>query len=75
MTACLCAYLLQPWASALGPTAGPVAANAGCFAVLFLCVRPLVARPLQEAARSEPQAEMAGGESPTRFCRRAICCS
>lgn len=36
-----------------------VAANAGCFAVLFLCVRPLVARPLQEAARSEPQAEMA----------------
>lgn len=58
MTACLCAYLLQPWASALGPTAA-VAANAGCFAVLFLCVRPLVARPLQEAARSEPQAEMA----------------
>lgn len=48
MTACLCAYLLQPWASALGPTAA-VAANAGCFAVLFLCVRPLVARPLQEA--------------------------
>lgn len=58
MTACLCAYLLQPWASALGPTAA-VAANAGCFVVLFLCVRPLVARPLQEAARSEPQAEMA----------------
>lgn len=58
MTACLCAYLLQPWASALGSTAA-VAANAGCFAVLFLCVRPLVARPLQEAARSEPQAEMA----------------
>lgn len=50
-------------AAALGERAWadgrPVAANAGCFAVLFLCVRPLVARPLQEAARSEPQAEMA----------------
>ena len=68
MTACLCAYLLQPWASALGPTAA-VAANAGCFAVLFLCVRPLVARPLQEAARSEPQAEMAVA-NPQSFLHR-----
>ncbi|WP_286143044.1 response regulator transcription factor [Adlercreutzia caecimuris] len=58
MGACLGAYLLQPWASVLAPTAA-VAANAVCFAVLFLCVRPLVARPLREAQRSEPQAEMA----------------
>ena len=58
MGACLGAYLLQLWANALAPTVA-VAANAGCFAVLFLCVRPLVARPLRQAQRSEPQAEMA----------------
>lgn len=58
MGACLGAYLLQPWTSVLAPTAA-VAANAACFAVLFLCVRPLVARPLREARHSEPQAEMA----------------
>ncbi|NBJ66491.1 hypothetical protein D5273_05100 [Enterorhabdus caecimuris] len=58
MGACLGAYLLQPWASVLAPTAA-VIANAACFAVLFLCVRLLVARPLRQAQRSEPQAEMA----------------
>lgn len=58
MGACLGAYLLQPWANALAPTVA-VIANAACFAVLFLCVRPLVARPLRQAQRSEPQAEMA----------------
>ena len=58
MGACLGAYLLQPWASVLAPTAA-VIANAICFAVLSLCVRSLVARPLRETACSEPQAEMA----------------
>ncbi len=58
MGACLGAYLLQPWANALAPTVA-VIANAICFAVLSLCVRSLVARPLRETACSEPQAEMA----------------
>ncbi|MEC4295119.1 helix-turn-helix transcriptional regulator [Adlercreutzia shanghongiae] len=58
MGACLAAYLLQPWANVLAPTYA-VAANALCFVVLFLCVRSLVAAPLQEAQRSEPPAEMA----------------
>ncbi len=58
MSACLAAYLLQPWANALAPTAA-VAANALCFVVLFLCVRGLVEAPLREARRSEPPAEMA----------------
>lgn len=58
MGACLGAYLLQPWASVLAPTAA-VIANAICFAVLFLCVRSLVARSLRQVQRSEPQAEMA----------------
>lgn len=58
MSACLAAYLLQPWANALAPTAA-VAANALCFVVLFLCVRSLVEAPLREARRSEPPAEMA----------------
>lgn len=58
MGACLGAYLLQPWANALAPTVA-VIANAACFAALFLCVRALVARPLRQAQRSEPQAEMA----------------
>ncbi|WP_304855100.1 response regulator transcription factor [Adlercreutzia caecimuris] len=58
MGACLGAYLLQLWASVLAPTAA-VIANAICFAVLSLCVRSLVARPLRQAQRSEPQVEMA----------------
>ena len=58
MGARLGVYLLQPWASVLAPTAA-VIANAICFAVLSLCVRSLVARPLRETACSEPQAEMA----------------
>lgn len=58
MGACLGAYLLQPWASVLAPTAA-VIANAICFAVLSLCVRSLVARSLRQVQRSEPQAEMA----------------
>ena len=58
MGACLGAYLLQPWANALAPTVAAIA-NVACVAVLFLCVRPLIARPLRQAQRSEPQAEMA----------------
>lgn len=58
MAACLAAYLLQPWTNALAPTYA-VAANALCFTVLFLCVRPLVGAPLREVRHSEPPAEMA----------------
>lgn len=58
MGACLVAYLLQPWANALGATYA-VAANAVCFVILFLCAWPLAKRPLHEAQKSEPQAEMA----------------
>lgn len=58
MGACLSAYLLQPFVNNLDPFSA-VGINALGFVVLYLCIRPLIAIPLEEARLSEPQAEMA----------------
>ena len=63
--ACLAAYLAEPLVQRMDP-ATALAANALCLAAIFLCTRPLVARPLDELAVAAPQAELAAA-NPLSF--------